>query len=381
MGKLTRTNVGMDVCKRFIQVALLTPGGEWIEWQTRNESRAIAKMIGRIRREAGESEIRTCYEAGPTGYALQRVLRAAGLHCIVVAPSLIPRKPGERIKTDRRDARKLAQGLRNGDLTEVQPPTPEQESLRDLCRVREATQKDLECRRHRLSKFLLRRDRIYPGKVTWTRAHLTWIEQQRFTDEYATMTFDTLIRAVTEAQQMLADLDAKLEAAAQREPYATPVRHLRCFRSFDTVTALSVVAELYGFLRFESASGLMAYLGLVPSEHTTAGRHQRGEITKAGNGRVRRLLNQAAWNYRHVPRVSRALKARREGQPGWVVNVADKAMKRLHKRYWHLVNGGKPTPVAAIAVERELVGFVWDVLHRDAHEQLEREASTGKKAA
>ncbi|MBK7973866.1 MAG: hypothetical protein IPK07_11550 [Deltaproteobacteria bacterium] len=332
-------------------------------------------MIGRIRREAGESE--RFAPATRRVHRLRAPARPAGgrpaLHRRgAVAHSRASR--AERIKTDRRNARKLAQGLRNGDLTEVQPPTPEQESLRDLCRPR-GDPEGLECRRHRLSKFLLRRDRIYPGKVTWTRAHLTWIEQQRFTDEYATMTFDTLIRAVTEAQQMLADLDeARGGAQAGRRDAGSASAVLR---SFDTVTALSVVAGLYGFLRFR-VCGRAHGLPRAGAERAHD-RATRGEITKAGNGRVRRL-QPSRLELPACPRVSRALKARREGQPGWVVNVADKAMKRL-QALLAPGNGGKPTPVAAIAVERELVGFVWDVLHRDAHEQLEREASTGKKAA
>ncbi|HRI17630.1 MAG TPA: IS110 family transposase [Burkholderiaceae bacterium] len=374
MSKLTPVFVGLDVSKKWIQVAVQTGTDSYVDWEVRHEAKAIARMVGRLRKEAGDRPIQTCYEAGVCGYALQRTLRAAGLDCIVIAPSLIPTKPGERIKTDRRDARKLAHYLSQGDLTEVFPPTPEQEGARALFRARSTAQKDLERQRHRLSKFLLGHGRVHRGTRAWTKGHRTWLDAQRFEEELTQIAFEAMHRAVKETEQRVADLDQKLEAVAKRAPFAEPIGYLRCLRGFDTVTALGVVTELYGFLRFASARGLMAYLGLVPSEHSTGGpdQHQRGGITKTGNGHVRRLLNQAAWNYRHKPRVGKALKARRAGQPEWVIGVADQAMKRLHQRYWHLVNRGKPTPKAAIAVERELVGFVWSVLYRHAQDQLGR---------
>lgn len=366
MKELT-THVGLDVCKASIQVAALLPDGSWFESKQDNDAKGIGRLGRRLQKES-VGRIVCCYEAGVCGFALQRALEAEGLRCLVIAPSLIPQRPGDRIKTDRRDARRLAELLRADELTEVAPPTPEEEHVRDLCRARSDAQTDLERARHRLSKWLLRHGLHYAGgKKAWTQAHRRWLDGLQIADEIGQEVLAAHRRAVTDAQERLAHLDVALETIAGREPYATVVGHLRCFRGIDTLTAISVVAELHGFLRFESAPGLMAYLGLVPSEHTTAGKPNRGSITRTGNGRVRRLLNQSAWHYRHKPAVGAALRVRRKDQPAWVVEIADQAMKRLHRRWWHLVVGrNKQTPVATVAIERELVGFIWAVMRRDA---------------
>jgi transposase len=358
------TYVGMDVHKRFHQVAMLVPGRETpVEWRTETDARGIRRLIRRLERE-GDGVIHVAYEAGPCGYGLQRTLEAHGIACTVVAPSLIPKKPGERIKTDRRDARKLAELLRADVLTAVMPPTPEEEAARDLFRAREDARQDLARARHRLGKWLLRHEVRYTrGKNAWTKAYHTWLRTLRLDDPTAQAVFDAYRVQVEQRTETLRGLEETLTQLAQQPKYAGVVGALRCFRGVDTLTAIGLVVELFDFGRFDSPRGLMSYLGLVPSEHSTGGNPHRGAITKTGNRVVRRLAIEAAWHARHPVHVSRALAARRQGQPSAVVSIADQAMARLHRRYWRLVGRGKPTHQAAVAVARELVGFLWAVLY------------------
>jgi transposase len=360
------TYVGMDAHKASIQVAMLTPGRrEPLEWQLVNEPQAVRRLAKKLVRQA-PGEVICCYEAGPCGYALQRRIRAVGVACQVVAPSLIPVKPGERIKTDRRDARKLVNLLRAGLLTEVHPPTPEEEALRDLCRCREDAKEDLLRSRHRLLKMLLRRGIIWSaGKRNWTRRHREWLEGLRFESVADQVVFQDYLLATGQIEERIARLDSRLEDLAGEEPYRKPVAWLRCFRGIDTVTATTLVAELHDFRRFHSPRELMAYLGLVPSEHSSANSRRRGSITKAGNCHVRRVLVETAWHYRHVPALSRKYLRRRRGQPAWVVGLADRAQERLHRRYVRLSAHGKPHNKVVVAVARELVGFIWVALRGD----------------
>jgi transposase len=361
MVRSSTTDVGLDTSKSSIQVAMLLPGaGKAVEWELVNEPRAVRRLAKRLEREA-VGDLRVCYEAGPCGFALQRQLREMDVNAIVVAPSLIPVKPGERVKTNRRDAAKLAVMLRAGALTEVHPPTLEEESVRDLCRCRDDIRQDMMRARHRLAKMLLRRGMIYPGKA-WTQAHRRWLRGLAFEHEAARATFDDYLRAIEHLEERLRAVESAIEATSEREPYREPVAWLRCFRGIDTMTAMSVVAELHDFGRFHSARELMSYLGLVPSENSTGDRQRRGPITKTGNKHARRLLIEASWHYRHKPGVGRKLRERRQGQPGWVVALADRAQARLHRRYWRLVTHGKPHNKAVTAVARELSGFLWAAL-------------------
>ena len=291
------TYVGMDVHKKSIAIALLPgTGGPPVEWQEPNELRAVQRLARRLKREAGEA-VTCCYEAGPTGYALLRQLTALGVRCQVIAPSLIPMKPGTRIKTDKRDARKLAELLRAGMLTEVHPPSESDEALRDLCRCRDDVRDDLLRARHRTSKFLLRRHCVFSGtKHHWGTRHMKWLSELRFDDGASQATFDSYLLALQQNEERLERMDVRLAEFGAQEPYREPVAWLRCFRGIDTVTAVSIVAELHDFRRFRSARSLMAYLGLVPSEHSSGESERRGSITKSGNRHVRRLLVEAAWS-------------------------------------------------------------------------------------
>ena len=305
------------------------------------------------------------------GYGLQRELGTLGVDCEVIAPALIPVKPGDRIKTDRRDARKLAELLRQGMLTPVHPPTAAQEAVRDLCRAREAVKHDQTRVRHRLSKLLLRRGvRWTPGREHWTQAHHAWLRGLRFAHAADQAILDDHLLALDQLEGRLRALDAKLEAQAQEPAYAQPVAHLRCFRGIDTRSALAIVAELHDWRRFPSPRPLMAYLGVVPGERSSGERERRGGITKTGNRRVRRLLVEAAWHYRHRPAVSRALARRREGQPASVIALADRAQQRLHRRYQRMLARGKPHNKVVVAVARELVAFLWAALQIEAPETV-----------
>jgi len=376
------THVGLDVHKQSISVAMLLPGSvKAVQWEMRNEPAEVRRLVRRLRRDAGGGAVLCAYEAGACGYMLQRQLGREGVACQVVAASLIPRKPGERIKTDRRDARKLAEMLRAGLLTEVRPPTEAEEALRDLCRCREDARIDLLRARHRLGKMLLRRDLRYLEGRPWTAPHRAWLWSLKLEHAGERMALEDYLLAVEQVGTRLATLDAQLKELAEQEPYRERVGWLRCFRGIDTITAISLLAELHGFERFEKPRDLMSYLGLVPSEHSSGASVRRGGITKTGNRHLRRLLTEAAHHCRHRPGVGAALRQRRAGQPVAVIALADRAQQRLHRRYSRLLLGrGLPVQKIVVACARELTGFLWALLYLHPHQLLATggETSAGK---
>jgi transposase len=359
--KQVTTFVGIDAHKKDLFIAMLV-GTEPkpVTWQVANEPQAVRRLIRRLEREA-PGPIRVFYEAGPCGYALQRQLTTARASCDVVAPALIPRKPGERVKTNRRDARKLVELGRAGLLTAVQPPTREDEAVRDLARARDDAREDLQRSRHRLGKLLLRRGLHFAGR-NWTRAHRQWIDGLTWTHAAERAVVDDYVLAIEQTEARLRELDARLAEMAEREPYREPVGWLRCFRGIDTLTAMLILAELHDFRRFASAPALMAYLGLVPGEDSSGEKHRRGRITRTGNALVRRLLVEVAWHYQHRPAIGVALARRRKGQPSRVIAIADKAQQRLCRRFGKLAAEHKPAPKIVVAIARELVGFLWAAL-------------------
>lgn len=359
--KQVTTYVGIDAHKKDLFIAMLmgnqtTP----VTWQLANEPPAVRRLVRKLEREA-PGPVLMCYEAGPCGYALQRQVTTARVTCQVIAPALIPRKPGERIKTNRRDARKLAELLRAGLLTEVRPPTPEEEAVRDLCRARDDAREDLQRCHHRLGKLLLRRGLHFSGR-NWTQAHRRWVDSLEWTHAAERVVVDDYWLAIDHLQARLIELDARLTEIAQTEPYREPVGWLRCFRGIDTLTAILILAELHDFRRFQSPRAVMAYLGLVPGEDSTGEKHRRGRITRAGNALVRRLLVETAWHYQHRPGIGVALTRRRKGQPRRVIAIADKAQQRLCRRFRRLAEQHKPAPKIAVAIARELAGFLWAAL-------------------
>lgn len=354
------TYVGIDAHKKDLHVAMLIgPATAPVQWSLENQPAAVARLVRKLEREA-PGAVQCCYEAGPFGYALQRQLTRGRVVCQVIAPTLIPRKPGDRIKTDRRDARKLAELLRAGLLTEVQPPTPAEEAARDLVRARDDAREDRQRCRHRLGKLMLRRGLHYAGRASV--AHRTWLRSLTWSHPAEQHVVDDYLLALDQIGARLDELDARLAELAQTPPYREPVGWLRCFRGIDTLTAISVLAELHDFRRFVSPRALMAYLGLVPGEHSSGERTRRGPITKTGNTLVRRLLIEAAWHYQHRAGVGLALRRRREGQAARVIALADKAQQRLCRRFRRLTAAHKPAPKVAVAVARELAGFLWAAL-------------------
>jgi len=355
------TFVGMDVHRRDIAVAMLIGDRrDPVEWRVANEQSAVRRLGQRLRREGG-SQVHCVYEAGPCGYALQRQLQGLGLACDVVAPSMIPIRPGDRIKTDRRDARKLAELARGRLLTIVRPPSEDEEAVRDVCRGRDDVRVDLMRARHRLGKFLLRRGRVFE-RPAWSQAHRWWLGQQTFERRAEQIMFEDYLLAVEQAQARRHSLELHLEDLARGPRYTEAVGWLRCFRGIDTITAITLLAELHDFRRFRSPSQLMAYLGLVPSEYSSGPQKRRGGITRTGNRHVRRLLIEAAWHNRHKPSVSVALAERRHGQPASIIALADKAQLRLRRRYRRMEGRGKHPTKIVVAVARELVGYLWVAL-------------------
>lgn len=353
------TWVGLDVHKESIWMVAVGSGQQV---RDRGEFGNNARGLGRlVRRLKPFGSVRCAYEAGPCGYEVRRFLEKEGIPCDVVAPSLIPRKPGDRIKTDHRDAEKLARMHRMGELTTVHVPTPSQEALRDLIRAREDAKEDQLRRRHRLSKFLLRHGRKYEGR-SWSVAHWNWVRSQTFEDRNAQATLREYILAIEQEAERLKRLELRIEEESRSEEVAPAVKRLRAFRGIDTLTAMTLVSELIDMNRFPSPQELMAFVGLVPREHSSGGKERRGSITKTGNAHVRRVIVEAAWHYRRVPsRAGAAIRMRRSDQPPEVIETVEKADKRLNRKFVKLVMRGKPHPVAAVAVARELVGFIWAV--------------------
>ena len=359
--KQVTTFVGIDAHKKDLFIAMLSGDQSTpVTWQLANEPNAVRRLVRKLEREA-PGPVRACYEAGPCGYALQRQMTTTRVRCQVIAPALVPRKPGERVKTNRRDARKLVELLRAGLLTEVRPPTPEEEAVRDLCRARDDARTDLQRCRHRLGKLLLRRGLHYSGR-NWTRAHRQWMASLTWTHAAERVVVEDYLLAIVQVAARLSELDVRLTAIAQTDPYREPVAWLRCFRGIDTLTAILILAELHDFRRFQAPRALMAYLGLVPGEDSTGEKHRRGPITRTGNSVVRRLLVETAWHYQHRPAVGVGLARRRKGQPGWVIAIADKAQQRLCRRFRKLAAEHKPAPKIVVAIARELAGFLWAAL-------------------
>jgi len=366
------THVAMDVHKKQHQVAWVCPDtGEIQTFSIANTEKELARMVRRIRPK-GAGEIHICYEAGICGFTLQRRLVKLGCRCQVIAPSLVPSKPGDRVKTDRRDAKKLLGQFIAGQLTEVHPPSAAQEADRELTRCRERAQVDLKRARQQLNSLLVRHGYLYSEGQLWTARHEKWLQSLELDLPRLREVFEEYTSQVQHSQQRLASLDKRIGQLAQSEPYAKAVAALRCFRGIDTLTAITLLTEIFEFGRFDSPRALMAYLGVTPSEQSSGERRRTGGITKMGNRHVRRILTETGWHYRHPHRISKALKARRKGQPAWAIDIADRAGHRLYKRYRHLIERGKSAPTAVMAVVRELVGFLWALLrHVQGHPQTE----------
>jgi len=353
--------VGLDVHKDSIHVAAAEMSGESpvSHGPISNDPKSIAKMAARFT-QYGEV-VGFCYEAGPCGYEVYRQISKLGCDCMVVAPSLIPRRPGVRIKTDRRDARTLSRLFRSGELTSVWVPDAEQEAVRDLVRCREDIKISERHAKQRLSAFLLRHGRVYSGKSCWTQAHYRWLENLKFQRPVQQIVLQECIDAIGESARRVVTLEGEMTRALETWSFAPVVQGLMALRGVSLVTAMTVMAELGDITRFDSPRELMGFLGLVPSEYSSGAKRRQGGITKTGNGHVRRVLVESAWSYRFPPRKTAHIQRRAAKTSPKVQAIAWAAQKRLCGRYRHLTERGKLKVQTCTAVARELSGFIWAI--------------------
>jgi len=365
-------HVGLDVHAETIAVAVADRDGSVRDLGTiLNRPEAVRKLVSKL---GGPSALRICYEAGPTGYALYWQLAALGVHCDVIAPTLVPTKVGDRVKTDRKDATKLARCYRAGDLTPVFVPDAATEALRDLVRARESAKQDHLRARHRLGKFLLRHGCRRPdGMRAWTARHEVWLAQQRFDLEALQIVYDEHRVAMS----VVADRVERLEVAILNAVKGlTPTQQalvgaLAALRGVRAVTAATIVSEVTTFRRFPTARQLMGYAGLVPREHSSGSSTRRGAITKTGNAHLRRVLVESAWAYRHHATTTGVLRQRQIGQPASVIAIAQAAQTRLCSRYRRMAALGKSPLFIATTIGRELLGFMWAI-----GQDVERQVTT-----
>jgi transposase len=352
--------VGLDVHAETISAAVAEAKGEVRPLGTiANRPEALAKLL----KELGPAQrLRACYEAGPTGYGVYWDLARLGVHCDVIAPSLIPVRRGDRVKTDRRDACKLARSYRSGDLTPVRVPDDAHEALRDLVRAREAAVQDLLRARNRLQKFLLRQSRRSPERIKpWTVRYMNWVKTLHFSLPAQEATLVDYIHEIEHAEECIEHLGRAIDLAIESvpQPMRSLIGALQAPRGVAKLTAVSIVAELGTFSRFAHPKLLMGYSGLVAREHSSGARVQRAGITKTGNAHFRRVLVEAAWTYRHRPSIGDVLRKRQKGLSAEVKEIAWKAQHRLNRRFLRLLARGKLPQQAVVAVARELVGFIW----------------------
>ena len=359
--------IGLDVHKETIVIAVAEDGrGPAEAWKTIPYD--VARLIKAMELLSEGAEVSICYEAGPTGYGLQRALEKAGYTCQVVAPSLIPVQSGYRVKTDRRDAAKLAHFLRSGDLTPITIPDTAREALRDLERSRDDAKRAQQVARHQLSKFLLRRElRFHEGR-NWSRKYMRWVHQLQLEDAVLQAVLDDYLKTVGDTTERVEQLTRCLEEKMLASSLAPLMNGLMVLRGVAVVTAATIAAEIGDFRRFATPQKFMAYVGLTPTEDSSGERVRRGSITKCGNRHVRRLLVEAAQHYRRRPAMTQTLRQRSASQPEPLRKIGWEAQKRLHKRLMLLITRGKPGNKAITAVARELAGFVWAIGQEVARE-------------
>ena len=353
--------VGMDVDKQKIVLARVGAGRDTraIEQVIANRPSALKKYFAAL---VADAEVHATYEAGCFGFDLYRQLSALGVSVVVAAPGLIPRKPADRVKTDRRDAHSLALALRAGQLTGVYVPTEQDESVRDYLRMYDGLRGDLRICKQRVLQFLLRRGIRYEGGGPWTVKHKHWLSSLEFPQSRDRQTLDMYLSQMQELEARCAEVATEVESIAAQDCYRQQTKKLTAFKGIKTLIPLSFVADIGDFRRFASARQFMAYLGLVPSERSSGNKRRQGGITKAGNSHLRRLLVEAAWHYRSYHPSSRDLTERRRGLDPALLSYANRAGRRLNRKYMHMVLRGKRSQVAVTAVTRELAGFLWGAM-------------------
>jgi transposase len=352
--------VALDVHQKSIVAAYAVDGGEVDDLgQVGILQRDLDRLCKRM--QAKGARVRFIYEAGPCGYGVYRYLTAKGFECTVCAPSLIARKPGDRVKTDQRDARKLVQALRMNDVSAVHVPDAADEAFRDLVRVWSAARQDLAKAKQRLKSFLLVHDVRYIGNANWGEAHRRWLARFVFKESNSQLAFQEHLHAIEDRLAQCERVQALLREAAVHWHFYPAIRAIQALRGVQFKVAVGLIAEIGEISRFACAPQLMAWLGMTPSEYSTGERRRQGAITKCGNANARRLLVEAAWAYRYPPKVSPSIQQRHEGLPKAIIDRAWEAQLRLCKRFRKLTARGKPHNVALVAVARELAGFIWDI--------------------
>lgn len=355
------TWVGMDDSAKAINIAILhgqesKPRAELVFV---NDSAGLGRLAKRLKSIPGE--VRCVYEAGINGYHLQRFSASHGISCDVAAPSLTPRRTGKRVKTDKLDAKDLGKLYRAGELTCIVIPQREQESLRDLIRAREDALEDQQRARHRLARFLMRRGLKSPAGKNWSFGHLQWIKGLRLEDDRDHTVLEEYRLALDQQTERLKTLQEKIEEVAKQPNYQNRVRYLMALKGIQVLTAMTIIAEALDLRRFVSAPSFMAAIGVVPSENSSGEIERRGSITKTGNSHIRRVLIESSWHYLHSSQAGITLKKRREGLPAEVIEIAQRCDKRLNQKFRHMINRGKQRQKAAVAVSRELAGFIWAI--------------------
>jgi transposase len=353
------THIGLDVHKDTIAVAVLRPGTTEVDERViPNTPEAVRRLLSRHDTE----HTALCYEAGPTGYDTQRLVNGLGFECDVIAPSLIPRRSGSRVKTDRIDARNLARLHRAGELTPVRVPGAAEEAVRDLIRVREEVKCDRRVSRQRIRSFLLRYGKRYPGpRDAWSTRFEVWARSVNFDEPLATEAFKNLLSAYSIRDAQLCEMGRRIEEIAASESFVAGVARLSALRGIGTLSAMTILAETCDFSRFGDAGSYMAFTGLIPSEHSSGASRHQGSITKTGNRHIRRVLVESAWAYRHAPAVRGKLRERLEGQPPEVSAYSWAAQVRLNRTF-RTISARKGAHTAVVATARELSGFVWGLM-------------------
>ena len=364
MNKHSILFIGLDTHKEFNEVAYIEEhrGAQPVHLGRVSSSKmAVQKLVRQFESKYSGATLHFVYEAGPCGYWIYRLITSLGHCCYVVAPSLIPKKPGEKIKTDKRDALKLAKLLKSEDLTPIYVPEPEDEAVRDLSRAREVAMKDLKDAKYQLKALLLRNNINYKGTANWSQKHLRWLTEIVLPHPAQHIVLQEFLHTITERISRLERLDNELTHHVHQWRYYPVVKAIQAMRGVRLLVATGVVAELGDLSRFDHPRKLMSYLGLVPSEHSSGGKRHIGAITKCGNGRARRLLVEGAHTYRYAANISTDMQKRQEGLPKDIIDIAWKAQIRLCKRYKKMIAKGKHYNLVVTAIAREMIAYIWAI--------------------
>jgi len=364
MNKHSILFIGLDTHKEFNEVAYIEDhrGAQPVHFGRAPSSKiAVKKLVRHFESKYPDATLHFVYEAGPCGYWIYRLITSLGHCCYVVAPSLIPKKPGERVKTDKRDAMKLAKLLKTEDLTPIYVPEPEDEAVRDLSRAREVAMKDLKDAKYQLKALLLRNNINYAGTANWSLKHLRWLTELVLSHPAQQLVLQEFIQTISERMARLERLDNELTHHVHQWRYYPVVKAIQAMRGVRLLVAAGVIAELGDLSRFDHPRKLMSYLGLVPSEHSSGGKRHISAITKCGNGRARRLLIEGAHTYRYAANISTDMQKRQEGLPKQIIDIAWKAQLRLCKRYKKLISKGKHYNLVVTAIAREMIAYIWAI--------------------